>query len=371
MAKYKNFEIVQDENLLSEDDIQKALQLFDDKAKINHLTHFAYILHDKDIKKDGTKREPHWHILIKMDNAYSFDYIAKRFSVPVNMVEKIKTRFSNALNYLTHNTEQAKKDGKYQYDDECVKSNYKWQTERQKAIDSDTKKNRKNDIINLIHTGCIREYNYTDYISSIEYDRFKRSIDNAFKYRSDMLSKEMKRDMECLFIQGDSGFGKTTYAKMYAEKRNLSYYVSSSSNDVLDGYKGQDILILDDLRPSSMGLSDLLKMLDNNTASSVKSRYRNKVLECKYIIITTTLDIDTFFKNVFTEQKETIVQLKRRCKTYLRVKKETIDIFYYDELIRDYNSIGVIDNPVNALYKTKELTQKDKDDILESLKIQI
>ena len=45
-------------------------------------------------------------------------------------------------------------------------------------------------------------------------------------------------------------------------------------------------LILDDLRPSCIGLSDLLKMLDNHTSSSVKSRYYNKVLECKLIIIT-------------------------------------------------------------------------------------
>lgn len=39
-------------------------------------------------------------------------------------------------------------------------------------------------------------------------------------------------------------------------------------------------IILVDLRPSCMGLSDLLKMLDNNTSSTVKSRYKNKVLEC-------------------------------------------------------------------------------------------
>ena len=94
--------------------------------------------------------------------------------------------------------------------------------------------------------------------------------------------------MNCIFITGASGTGKSTYAKQIASENNLSVYISSGSNDVLDDYQGQDCIILDDLRPSCMGLSDLLKMLDNNTASTVKSRYKNKVLECKMIIITTT-----------------------------------------------------------------------------------
>lgn len=97
---------------------------------------------------------------------------------------------------------------------------------------------------------------------------------------------------------------------MMCEDKGYSVFVSSGSNDVLDGYAEQDCIILDDLRPSCMGLSDLLKMLDNNTASTVKSRYKNKVLECKLIIVTSVLKIDEFFNGVFKEQKEPIVQLK-------------------------------------------------------------
>ncbi|MGM8317295.1 AAA family ATPase, partial [Clostridium perfringens] len=83
--------------------------------------------------------------------------------------------------------------------------------------------------------------------------------------------------MECYFVTGKSGTGKTTYAKQLAKEKGYSVYISSGSNDVLDSYQGQDCIILDDLRPSCMGLSDLLKMLDNNTSSTVKSRYKNKV----------------------------------------------------------------------------------------------
>ena len=129
---------------------------------------------------------------------------------------------------------------------------------------------------------------YHENITIEEYDKYKKSIDNAFKYRTDIM-KGVKRNMECVYITG-----KSTYAKMMCEDKGYSVFVSSGSNDVLDGYTGQDCIILDDLRPSCMGLSDLLKMLDNNTASTVKSRYKNKVLECKLIIVTSVLKIDEF-----------------------------------------------------------------------------
>ena len=56
--------------------------------------------------------------------------------------------------------------------------------------------------------------------------------------------------MNCIFITGASGTGKSTYAKQIASENKLSVYISSGSNDVLDDYQGQDCIILDDLRPS-------------------------------------------------------------------------------------------------------------------------
>ena len=38
----------------------------------------------------------------------------------------------------------------------------------------------------------------------------------------------------------------------------------------------EDVLILDDLRDSDFKFTDLLKILDNHTKSTVKSRYHNK-----------------------------------------------------------------------------------------------
>jgi hypothetical protein len=129
---------------------------------------------------------------------------------------------------------------------------------------------------------------------------------------------------------------------------------------MLDGYMGQDVIVLDDMRPSCMGLSDLLKMLDNNTASSVKSRYKNKVLECRMIIVTSILEIDTFFNNVFAEEKETIVQLKRRCRTYIKMYRENMEIYVYDDSIRDYDMPFTAKNPIAKKYSPKKLSRGEQ-----------
>lgn len=358
MICIKNFEIMQSVKFLSEEQIKKGLELTDDSGK-NHLVHYAYILHDKDVKNDGTKKEAHWHILIKMDNNYTFKYIAKRFGVEEQYVEKIKSSFPKALNYLTHNNQAAKDEGKYLYEDDEVKSDYCWKSERRKAIDDETRKNRKAEIIEQITNGTIRRFNYTEYITPQENDKFSKNIEKAFKYRQDVIKKEA-RDMKVIYISGSSGSGKTTYAKEYAKKLGYSYYVSSGSNDVLDGYEGQDCLILDELRPSCLGLSDLLKLLDNHTNSSIKSRYFNKTLECKLVIITSIYDIDTFFKNVFKEDKEPIKQLYRRCQTKIRMTDNKMYISLYDELKEMYCDEIEKDNPIQKYYVKKTYKSKDE-----------
>jgi hypothetical protein len=158
--------------------------------------------------------------------------------------------------------------------------------------------------------------------------------------------------MKCVYIYGDSGTGKTTLAKRMAKQQKYSVFVSSGSNDVLDGYQGQDCIILDDLRPACLGLSDLLKLLDNHTASTVKSRYSNKVLECKLIIITTTLPLSNFFKNVFQEEQETAVQLKRRCETVIHMELNGCTFYTYNPELRKHIYTAKTPNPIEFVRET-------------------
>lgn len=344
--KVKLFEIVTDEDKIS---MFKIADVLNNK---NSIKDYAFILHDKDDTR------PHYHIAGRLKDSYDTKYIAEWFGVAENFVNKVKGRWSDMLKYLIHENAPEK----HQYDVSEVFSNFDWKTEKDKI----SGKERLEEIIEKIVNGEIREYNYTESISAIEHDKYARNIERAFKYRTDKI-KGVAREMECIFITGDSGVGKTTYAKKVALEKGFSIYISSGSNDVLDDYKGQDCIILDDLRPSSMGLADLLKMLDNHTASTVKSRYRNKVLECKMIIITTTLDIDSFFRNVFSEEIETSIQLKRRCRLYVRMDFEYIYCRLWQDSIRNYGEEFKLPNTIAFEHRTKVMSREDQLKAISSL----
>lgn len=344
--KVRLFELVSDKDKIDIESVKKVLEERDS------IKDYAYILHDKD------NTRAHYHIAVRLKDSYDTKYIGQWFGVSENFINKVKGRWSDMLKYLIHENAPEK----FQYSENEVISNFDWKKEKDK---NDSNK-KLSEIVQNIVDGNIREYNYYQYITSDEYIKYKRSIDIAFNYRADKI-KGVERSMDCIFITGDSGVGKTTYSKNLAVQKGYSVYVSSGSNDILDDYKGQDCIILDDLRPSSLGLADLLKMLDNNTASTVKSRYKNKVLECKLIIITTTLDIDTFFKNVFADDEETSIQLKRRCETHIRMTSDKMYVKMWMRQSRKYGNEFVMDNQITLEHKIKDMSPQEQLDKLSSI----
>ena len=349
--KTRLMEIVQQTKYLTSDAVKQGITC-------SYVQDYAYIIHDADTREDGTLKEPHWHIYLRLKDSTDSKYIAQAFGVPEQYINRVKGKWVDALMYCTHENAPEK----YQYSEDDVTSNFDFHAVKEKEKAKKSKDARLDEIIDGIDTGQIREYNYTEFITMKESVRYERYIKSAFKYRLDRL-KGLDRKMECVFISGESGAGKTTYAKKIAEDKNYSVYVSSGSNDVLDGYSGEDCIILDDLRPSCMGLSDLLKMLDNNTASTVKSRYKNKVLECRMIIITSVLSLDRFFSNVFENETEPIVQLKRRCQTYIVMHTDTMDVYCYNFTKRDYELIASYENPIS--FVAQERTRKQTEEYIQ------
>lgn len=297
---------------------------------------YAFILHDKD---EDTK--PHYHIAMRFDNPRKSDQIAKWFGIQEQYVGRVKGKWTDILDYLTHENAPTK----YQYSNEEVICNFDLEQAKK------TGDGRKEEIINKIANGEIREYNLHNMLTPVEYDKYKRSIENAFTFRQKILLERINREMECIFISGTSGSGKTTQAKRICEKKGYSYFVSSSSNDPFDGYQGQDAIILDDLRGSVFSFADLLKITDNHTSSLVKSRYRNKVLECKLLIITSIMPISQFYSTVFESSEEPLLQFERRMQTYVIMDNETMKIHYFDRLEQRYIKIVEVANPVSKLFE--------------------
>ena len=314
-------------------DMENMARVLEEKKHC--IREWAWIIHDqdrytaKDEKKNpehkaNTLKSEHIHLIIRFqrDQPQHRKDVAKWFGLAANFLENIRGRWEDGVRYLVH----ANAPEKFQYDVDEVTANF----DVQSVIDSDDT-NYLQSVLDAILNGDIREYNKTIEIDNMTLVRYAPLINEAFKVRSEYLqATKLERNTEVIFITGPAGCGKTTLAKKIANERGLAYFVSSGSNDIMDGYGQQPCLIIDDARPSSMGLSDFLKLLDNNTPSSVKSRYKNKYLNCDLIIITTVLSIDNFYHNVFESEKEPIDQLKRRCGTLIQMDPETIYISCWD-----------------------------------------
>ena len=152
------------------------------------------------------------------------------------------------------------------------------------------------------------------------------------------------RNIKVMIFTGETGTYKTTYAKQYCKNLNKSFCVSSSSNDPMQDYKGEDVLILDDIRDTTFKFHDLLKVLDNHTNSSIASRYSNKAFIGDTIIITSSQKLSQWYYDETREDKD---QLYRRITTQMQFTKDTITIYEYNEKAHKYVLFGTVPNVNN------------------------
>ena len=292
---------------------------------------FEYFLIEHNDNKDNI----HYHIVIKFKSVTRFETIKNKF--PYGNIENSRS-LKNSIQYLIHMNSPEK----VQYSPESIITNSK---ELNKYLIR-SKVSEELDInyyIDKIVTGEIREYQYTDIIPADLYTKYSSRIERAFKFYYDKCSLDSNRNIEVEFYYGQGGTGKTLYAKTICEVYNESYCVSSSSNDPLQDYKGQDVLILDDLRDDVFKFDDLLKILDNNTRSSINSRYRNKFFIGKRIIITSNIELHQWYKY---QKSEDIHQLHRRIPVMLKFNKKTIITYAYSNSKKKYERMVDIENIV-------------------------
>ena len=207
-------------------------------------------------------------------------------------------------------------------------------------------------IMERIDKGEIREYNQFVMIPIELWAKHKTRIENGLTYYRERICMEKDREINVVFMSGETGVGKTTFAKQYCDMANKSCCVSSSSNDPMQDYKGEDVLILDDLRDSDYKFTDLLKILDNHTKSTVKSRYHNKAFIGDTIIITSYKPLNDWYFDIAKENKE---QLYRRIKTNYKFYDDKIEIFEYSEQKHRYEYVGKSPNVITM--KAKQQAQ--------------
>ena len=309
--------------------------------KYKTIKEWAYILHDKDDTR------PHYHIYINFgNNGVSHELVANWFNVPANFVNKVKGRKTDMLLYLTHGNDTQKH--KFQYSPSEVVSNFSFETEIEKS----------KIIGNFKDYSFAQMLKYIDTLPISEKCKAHSQLERLWKIECSMLTFNSDRNIDIVFICGKAGTGKTYYAKKLLSSMDYDYCISSSSNDPFQDYLGQRAIILDDMRDSAFELPDLLKILDNNTSSSVRSRFANKVFNGKMIILTSSVPLCYWYKEYKCNSVDTLDQLYRRINIYVEVKEK--EILVYDGVDKLGKPCGECKHYYNEVFDLKKNAPKKR-----------
>ena len=274
---------------------------------------WAYILHDKD------DTEPHYHIYLNFGKtSVEFSDVATWFGLDEQFVNKVEGRKVDMLIYLTH--ANPGQEHKFQYSPKDVIANFDFESEI--AVSKI--------LGNFEQFSYAQQLEYVNSLSVNEKTKAHTQLDKLWKLHCQCLVLKPDRQIEVMFIHGKGGTGKTYYAKKLLEKLGYDYCVSSSSNDPFQDYMGQQAIILDDLRDKAFEFEDLLKLLDNDTASSVRSRFSNKVFNGKIIVITSTVPLAYWYREYQYNMSDALQQLYRRITSYVVVEEFYVNV--YDDL---------------------------------------
>ena len=312
---------------------------------------YAIILHDKDIRSNGTPENPGYHVMLCFRNARYIEAVAKILGDKPQYLAKWDADANNGFAYLLHRTKAAKEQGKYQYDPSEVTANFDFPS-LIRQIETGLKQGRAKDesgykideLLNALYSGVMSKEEVERHMTGAQYGRYRRQVEDVWRKRLQNLADEWRAEMaayskaiQVIWIYGVAGVGKTRMAKAYAEKLGQSYYITGSSRDLFQNYKGEHTLIIDELRPNVMRYQDLLRIMDPYGAQVMApSRYYDKALACNVIIITTPYDPPTFYvANYVNQVPDGSDQLMRRITLSIRMTQDRIEKIHFRKEAED------------------------------------
>lgn len=351
----------------------------------------AFIVHDKDISYGTKLVEPHIHGYIEFSNKKDLNVLALNLGILPQYIESSgrgKYGKINSKAYLIH----AKDKDKYQYpasdvetfdtfDYEAFINQNKEDFEKYSA----TKKREKSDenldvVFQKIITGELTE----DDVFDDEELRFlwannQNKFEEAFHAQAVFSARETMRALQngefkltAIFVHGRSDSGKTTFAKQIvndiiqaAKEESLDWrmYDTDLSNP-FDAYRGEEVILLNDLRYDSLKPADWLKLLDPLNNSRMSARYRNRLVAGRIFILTNTEGIFDFFRQI---KHENIDQYLRRFNYVLEIFERGGEREYvFSETIK--LSVPNTEKGIVTYFDTNEVYRKScKDEFVQDI----
>lgn len=132
------------------------------------------------------------------------------------------------------------------------------------------------------------------------------------------------RNVKVYWHVGQSGTGKSyTYVKLCDKYGEDNIYLGSDYTNrcsaLFDNYTGQEILVLDEVKPNSFDYGYLLKLLDKYK-TDIHARYKNVLSIWSEVHITSVFTPDEIYENILevdNRKVDSINQLLRRITAYV------------------------------------------------------
>lgn len=317
---------------------------FGEKSK---LLHFAFALHDKDIKVEKNEEDEyvivydeqgspvnkpaHLHVYFWTDDnkfRFYFGQIGHMLGLSDDdpdqwrQLRKLKYDSKNEIVrlmwYLTHESADAKADeSKVQYPLERVFSDLdmkQWRKDHPYKAPTNKKDGLYSavEIYDMLTNGNFSWKDLGDrqkpkLFKSWSVSKIRSQVMNMFESANNRkLALNPHAHRNTVFISGDAGTGKTTFAKLL-----LKQYCGDSTYELVhgngkgsfagafDGYTNQEGVLADELRPEDFSASALLTLFgQDNSTRTAPARYSNRVLVNNMTVATTVTPVVRYWDYV-------------------------------------------------------------------------
>lgn len=327
---------------------------------------------DKKMTWYAVEHEDHFHVVAKFGAPTPFSQVKNKF--PYGSIQNPRD-IKACVQYLVHKNNPEKT--QYSWDDVTTNdptglNKYKG-TERleDRILNHITKESVYCDGRDLITRGVISQQEYT---------KKRTFIRDACSLKLDELEKQCQnRHINVVMIYGHAGTGKSSFIKLYCDRQGWSYS-DQPNRDPIQGYRGEDVLVLNDFEDKNMNYKDFQKLTDPYHGTLVGSRNRNKPFLGHTIIITTNIPIEQWYEDEFApvdflgnpRRYEDRTAFLRRIHQYLVfTDDEKIHWYKFNDSTKQHEFQKVTDNPINDNWRYLNNLSKEETRMINTVDMEL
>lgn len=269
------------------------------KEYIEKLEHLKYCVFQRE---KGEKETEHIQMYIEFSRSIRFIKMKKWF--PTAHIEKRRGTRKQARDY-------------------CMKEDSRvgQVIEIGEWVDSQGKRTDLDDITDLILGGAEEEEIMFSYPK--QYLLFQKHIKTMINKQKELKYKKEYRNIKCIYINGKSGIGKSTYL---LDKYGLDkVYRITDYKHPFDNYNYEDVIAFEEFH-SQLKITDMLNYLDNKPCI-LPCRYNNKVAAYTHVYVISNKSFNWQYQDIARYYADTFQAFERRFHYNQDLENKAVGIF--------------------------------------------